>query len=62
MLNGSSLLFTFEKGRFTGCKTSLYDINKAIENTDLKARLLEEIVLKQYDEFMLQFNKVLAER
>jgi hypothetical protein len=40
----------------------LYNINKAIEAKDLKERPLEGIVPEQYHEFLLLFNKVLADR
>jgi hypothetical protein len=62
ILNGGSFFRTVQKGRITVCKASLYDINKAIEGKDLKERPLEEIVPKQYHEFLPLCNKVLAER
>jgi hypothetical protein len=43
-------------------KASLYNFNKAIEAKDLKERPLEESVPEQYHEFLLLFNKVLADR
>jgi len=42
-------------------KAFLYDINKAIEPKDLKECLLEEIVPKQYHEFLPLFNQLLAD-
>ena len=62
MLNGSSFFRTVKKGKLTIFKASLYDINKAIETKDLKERPLEEIVPKQYHEFLPLFSKVLADR
>jgi hypothetical protein len=62
MLNRASFFRTVKKGRLTVFKASLSDINKAIEAQDLKERPLEEIVSKQYHEFLLLFNKVLADR
>jgi len=62
MLNGASFFRTVKKGKLTLFKASLYDINKAIEAKDLKERPLEEIVPKQYHEFLPLFNKVLADR
>jgi len=61
MLNGSSFFRTVKKGKLKVFKVSLYDINKAIEAKDLKERPLEEIVPKQYHEFLPLFNKVLAD-
>ena len=43
-------------------KASLYDINKAIEAKDLKERPQEEIIPKQYHEFLPLFSKVLADK
>jgi hypothetical protein len=43
-------------------KASLYDINTAIETKDLKENPLEEVIPKQYHEFLPLFNKVLADR
>jgi len=43
-------------------EASLYDINEAIEAKDLKERPLEEIVPKQYHEFLPLFNEGLADR
>jgi hypothetical protein len=62
MLNRALFFWTVKKGRLTVFKASLYDINKAIEAKDLKERPLEEIVSKQYHEFLPLFNKVLADR
>jgi hypothetical protein len=62
MLNGASFVRTVKKGRLTVFKASLYDIKKAIEAKDLKERPLEEIVPKQYHEFLPLLNKVLADR
>jgi hypothetical protein len=42
-------------------KTSLYAINKAIEAKDLTEKALEEVITKQYHEFLPVFNKVLAD-
>jgi hypothetical protein len=58
MLNGASFFRTVKKGKLMIFKASLYDINKAIEVKDLKERPLEEIVPKQYHEFLPLFNKV----
>jgi hypothetical protein len=62
MLNGLSFFRTVKKGKLTIFKASLYDINKAIEAKDLKERPLEEIIPKQYHEFLPLFSKVLADR
>jgi hypothetical protein len=62
MLNGASFLRTVKKGKLTVFRASLYDINKAIEAKDLKARPLEEIVPKQYHEFFPLYNKVVGDR
>jgi hypothetical protein len=62
MLNGSSVFRTVKKGKLTVFKASRYDINQAIEAKDLKERPLDEIVPKQYHEFLPLFNKVLADR
>jgi len=62
MLNGSSFFRVVKTGRLTKFKASLYDINKAIEAKDLKESPLEEIVPKQYHEFLPLFSKVLADR
>jgi hypothetical protein len=62
MLNGASFFWTVNKGKLTVFKASLYDINKVIEEKDLKERPLEEIIPKQYHEFLLLFNKVLTDR
>ena len=43
-------------------KASLYDINRAIGAKHHKKWPLEEVVLKQYHEFLPLFNKVLADR
>jgi len=42
-------------------EASHYHINKAIEAKDLKQRPLEEIVSKQYHEFLSLFSKILAD-
>jgi len=61
MLNRASFFRTVIKGKLTIFKASLYDINKSIEAKDLKERPLEEIVPKQYHEFLPLFSKVLAD-
>jgi len=62
MLNGSSFFRLVRKRRLMIFKASLYDVNKAIEATDLKEHPMEEIVPKQYHEFLPLFSKVLADR
>jgi hypothetical protein len=52
MLNGASFFRTVKKGKLTVFKASLYDINKAIVAKDLQERPLEEIVPKQYHDFL----------
>jgi len=47
-------------GKLKVFRASLYDINKGIEAKDLKERPLEEVIPKQYHEFLPLFNKVLA--
>jgi sulfur transfer complex TusBCD TusB component (DsrH family) len=62
MLNGSSFFQTVKKGKLPIFKASLYDINKAIEARDLEERPLEEVVPKQYHEFLPLCSKLLADR
>jgi hypothetical protein len=62
MLNGASFFRTVKKGKLTVFKASLYDVIQAIEAKDLKERPLEEIVPKQYHEFLPLFNKILTDR
>jgi hypothetical protein len=62
MLNGASFFRTVKQGKLTIFKASLYDINKAIEAKDFKEKPLEELVPKQYHEFLPLFSKVLADR
>jgi hypothetical protein len=62
MLNRASFFRTVKKGKLTIFKASQYDINKAIEAKDLKEKPLEELISKQYHEFLLLFNQVLADR
>jgi len=62
MINGASFFRTVKKGKLTLIKASLHDINKAIEENDLKERPLKEIVPKLYHEFLPLFSKVLADR
>jgi hypothetical protein len=57
MLKGSSFFRVVKKGRLMIFKASLYDINKAIEASDLQGRPLEEIVPEQYHEFLPLFNR-----
>jgi hypothetical protein len=61
-LNGASFFRTVKKGNLTVYKTSLYDINNAIEAQDLNECPLEEMVPEQYHEFFPLFNEVLADR
>jgi len=51
-----------KKRKLTIFKASSYDINNAIEAKDLRERSLEEIVPKQYHEFLPLYSKVLADR
>jgi hypothetical protein len=62
MLNGTSLFSTVQRGKLNIFKTSLNDINKAVEMKDLKEKPLEEVIPQQYYEFLPLFNKVLADR
>jgi len=62
ILNRASFFCTVIKGKLTIFKASLYDVNKAIEAKNLKKRPLEEIVPKQYHEFLPLFSKVLPDR
>ena len=62
MLNGSSFFRTVRRGKLMVFKASLYDINKAIEAENLRERPLEEIVPKQYHEFLPLLNKVSADQ
>jgi hypothetical protein len=61
MLNGSSFFRTVWQGKLKIFKASLYDINKAIEAKDLKEKLLEEVIPRQYHEFLPLFSTVLAD-
>jgi len=61
MLNGALFFHTVKKEKLTIFKASLYDINKAIEVNDLKEHPLEEVIPKQYHEFLPLFSKVLAD-
>ena len=58
VLNGSSFFWTVKKGKLKEFTATFYDIDKAIEAKDPKARPLEEIVLKQYHEFLPPFIMV----
>jgi len=62
MLNGSLFLRTVRKGKLKVFKASLYDINNATEIKDLKERPREEVIPKQYHEFLSLFSKILADR
>jgi len=62
MLNGASFFREVKKGKLKIFKASLYDINKAIEAKNLKERPLQEIIPKQYHEFLPLFSKVIANR
>jgi len=62
MLNETAFFRSVQKGKLTLFKASLYNINKAIEVKDLKQRPLEEVVPKQYHEFLPLFSKSLADR
>jgi hypothetical protein len=61
MFNGASFIRTVKQGKLTLFKASLYNINKAIEAKDLKEKHLEEVIPKQYHEFLPLFSKVLAD-
>ena len=41
---------------------TLYEINKALEIKDLQEKLLNQLILKEYHEFLPLFDKVIAER
>jgi hypothetical protein len=62
MLNGTSFFRKVKPEKLTIFKESLYDIKKPIEAKDLKERPLEEVIPKQYHEFLPLFIKVLADR
>jgi hypothetical protein len=62
MLNGASFCRTVQRGKLTIFNASLYDINKAIEANNLKEKPLEEVIPKQYHEFLPVFSKVLADK
>jgi len=53
---------TVMKRRLVIFKASLYDINKAIEATDLTERPLEVLCFEQYYQFLPLFSKVLGDR
>jgi len=61
MLHASSFFRTVKKGKLKEFEESLSDINEPIEAKDHKERPLEEVVLKQYHEFLRSFNTVLAD-
>jgi hypothetical protein len=61
MLNGASLFPLLKGGNQIIFKALLYDINEAIEAKDLKELPLEEVIPKQYHEFLQLFNHVLAD-
>jgi len=60
MLNGSSFFQTVKKGTLQVFMASLYDVDKAIEEKDLKEQPWEEIIPEQYHEFLPLFSKFLA--
>jgi hypothetical protein len=62
MLNNLSFFSTVKLGKLVLFMASRYDINKAIEAKDLKEKPLEEVIPKQYHQFLPLFNKVLADR
>jgi hypothetical protein len=62
MLNGACFFRTVKHGKLTIYMVSLYDINKAFEDKDLKEKSLDEVIPKQSHEFLLLFSKVLADR
>jgi hypothetical protein len=62
ILNGASFFRTVKKGKLTIFKASLYDINKVIEENDLKEHPLEEIVPEPYHELLPLITKLLADR
>jgi hypothetical protein len=61
-LNGASFFRTVTRGNLTIFRACLYDINKAIEAKDLKEKPLEDVIPKQYHEFLPLFSKVLPDR
>jgi hypothetical protein len=62
MLNWTVFFRKVQRGKLTIFKASLYDINKAIEAKDLKGKPLEEVIPRQYQEFLLLFSNVLTDR
>jgi len=62
MLSRSSFFRTIKKGKLKVIKATLHDINQAIEAKPFKEGPLEEVVPKQYHEFLPLFNEVLADR
>jgi len=62
MRNWSSCFQTLQEGKLTMFKTLRYDSIKAIEDKDLNYHLLEEIIPKQYNQFLLLFCYVLSDR
>jgi len=61
LLNGSSIFMTVQKRKLKLFTASVYDINKTIEAKDVKERPLEEIVPRQYHEFLPVFNTGLSD-
>lgn len=62
MDKGASFFHTVKNGRLTVFEASLYNINKAVEAKDLKERPFQEIVPKQYHEFLPLLSKVLVDQ
>ena len=62
MLHGASFFRTVKQGRLIIFKSSLYDINMAIEAKDLREKPLEKVIPKQYHEFLPLFDQVVANR
>src|ERR1700731_2490919 len=51
-----------KKEKLTVYTVTLDEINKALEIKDLQEKLLEQLIPKEYHEFLPLFNKVITER
>jgi hypothetical protein len=57
----SPFMRRIKKERLKVYAITLYKINKALGIKDLQEKPLEEVILKEYHEFLLLFSKVMAE-
>jgi hypothetical protein len=62
MLNGSLFFRMVKKGKQMIFKVLLYAINKAMEEKNWNECPLEEIVPKQYHQFLRLYSNIMADR